>query len=231
MNRNYSGAVFGDLVELVTLGLDELEAEVREFYKVLAPMSIKASDKVKKLMVHVLKQWATRAVARFRASELDLPGALVERYVREVCTSKMILPILGNAIFPYFQKTEVDFPLVAAILQVKISDALLHLFVDRSRRTPSLPVRLSYSEVLNGGASNDAAEVDWSDVDFEEEPAVAKTEKIEIVFAGNRYFEHWGANLPGFYIKNAGVVAKAASDDPRVRDLVGVLSTVESLAL
>jgi hypothetical protein len=177
----------------------------------------------------VLKHWAARSTARFRASELDLPAALVERYVREVCTSKMLLPILGNAIFPYFQKSEIDYPLVAAILQVKISDALLHLFADRGRRTPSVPVRLSYSELV--GAASDEAEVDWADVDFAEEPAAVAREHVEIVFAGNRYFAHWSAQLPAFYVKNAGVMAKPATDDPRMRDLVGVLSSVESIAL
>ncbi len=103
MTRSYSGAVFGALVELITIPHDELEREIRDFYKVVAPMSIKVSDKVKKLMVHVLKHWANRAVSRFRSSELDLPPALVERYVREVVTSKSILPVLGKAIFPYFQ--------------------------------------------------------------------------------------------------------------------------------
>ncbi len=229
MTKNYSGAVFGELVELLTVPQDELEQEIRDFHKIVAPMSIKVSDKVKKLMVHVLKHWSTRSVGRFRASGLDLPGALVERYVREVCTSRMILPILGKAIFPYFQKSEIDFPLVAAILQVKISDSLLHLFTDSARRTPSIPVRLSYSEVI-GSSATEADEVDWADVNFDEEPAAAAPEHVEIVFAGNRYFEHWSANLPDFYMKNAGVVAKTAADDPRVRELVSVLSTVEALS-
>lgn len=228
MQKRYSGAPFGALVEAITLPHDELEQEIRSFYKVVSPMSIKVSDKVKKLLVHVLKHWGARAVDRLRSSTLDLPGALVERYVREVTTSKMILPILGSAVFPYFQKSEIDFPLVATIFEVKISDALLHLFEPRRRRTPSIPVRLSYSEIIEGDQGAEES-VDWSDVDFSDEPAKAAPEKVEIVFAGTRYFDHWSAQLPSFYVKNAGVSAKSAADDPRMRELVGVLSTVEAL--
>ena len=228
MSKHYSGAVFGELVENVTLPPDELEHEIRDFYKQLAPMSIKVSDKVKKLMVHVLKHWSARSVTRFRASDLDLPGALVERYVREVCTSKMLLPVLGKSIFPYFNKSDVDFALVATIMQVKISDALLDLFVDRRRRTPTIPVRLSYAETVgddNGGTED----IDWADVSFEDEPQGNEPEHVDIVFAGNRYFEHWSVRLPTFYVENAGGAAKSALDDPRVKELVGVLGAVESV--
>lgn len=227
MAKSVSGAVFGALLETITLPHDELEHEVRAAYRAVAPMSIKVSDKVKRLMVHVLKHWSARALVRFRSSELDLPSALVERYVREVCTSKMILPILGKAIFPHFQKSEIDYGLVAAILEVKISDALLHLFVEAERRTPEHPIRLSYAEVVSA-AGEDGDEVDWSDVDFEDDGA-AEPEPIEIVFAGSRCFEHWAASLGPFYVKNAGALAKSSMDDPRVRTLVSVLSTVESL--
>ncbi|MCZ7681789.1 MAG: putative virulence factor [Sandaracinaceae bacterium] len=229
MVRSYSGAVFGTLVETITVPEDELEQEIRDFYRVLAPMSIKVSDKVKKLMVHVLKHWAARSMSRFRSSDLELSAALVERYVREITTSKMLLPVLGKAIFPYFQKSEIDFGLVASILQVKISDALLSLFVDGKRRTPVIPVRLSYSEVVGAG-QDESDEVDWADVDFDDEPAAkAEPEHVEIVFAGNRYFEHWASTLPAFYVKNAGAAVSGAADDPRVRTLVSVLSTVESV--
>lgn len=233
MTKHYSGAVFGELVELITLPHDELEHEIRAFYKQLAPMSIKVSDKVKKLMVHVLKHWSQRAVARFRESGLDLPIALVERYVREVVTSKMLLPVLGQSIFPYFNKSEIDFGLVSTIMQVKISDSLLHLFAGQQRRTPSIPVRLSYAETVNGGGGDEDAggEIDWADVDFDEEPTAAEPEHVEIVFAGNRYFEHWADQLPRFYVKNAGKKGKSPLDDPRMRELVGVLNTVESVAV
>ncbi len=232
MSKHYSGSVFGELFELITIPHDDLHAEIRAFYKTLAPMSIKVSDKVKKLMVHVLKYWASTAVSRFRSSDLDLPTALVERYIREVVTSRMILPILGKAIFPYFNKSDVDFALVATIMQIKISDALLSLFVSRSRRTPAVPVRLSYSETV--GASDpeqgESDEIDWADVDFADEPTPdAAPERVEIVFAGSGYFEHWAEQLPAFYVRAAG--GKKTAEDPRMRELVGVLGTVESLSL
>jgi hypothetical protein len=231
MTRHYSGAVFGQLVELVTLPREELELEIRSYYKQLAPMSIKVSDKVKKLMVHVLKHWSRRAVARFKRSELELPVALVERYVREVCTSKLLLPILGKAIFPYFNKSDVDFALVAQIMQVKISDALLHLFGERGRRTPEIPVRLSYSETAGdaGEAEDEVDAIDWADVSFDDEPEAAEPEHVEIVFAGNRYFEHWAAQLPVFYVRNAGGATRSALDDPRTKALVDALGVVESV--
>jgi hypothetical protein len=232
MAQSYSGAVFGSLVEVLTVPQDELEHEIRDVYKLVAPMSIKVSDKVKKIMVHLLKQWASRTMSRFRSSGLDLSSALVERYVREVCTSKRILPILGKAIFPYFQKSEVDYGLVATIFQVKITDAMLHLFVDRTRRTPAIPVRLSYSEVVStaGGDEVDWADVDWADVDFDDDVAPSgKAEHLEIVFAGSRVFEHWAAQLPAFYVESAGGAMKAAGDDPRARALVSVLQQVETL--
>ncbi len=230
MTRAYSGAVFGELIELVTLPQDELEREVHDFYKVVAPMSIKVSDKVKKLMVHVLKHWTGRAVSRVRSSELDLPAALVERYLREVVTSKKILPVLGKAIFPYFQKSELDYALIATILQVKVSDALLSLFASRPRRTPEIPVRLSYSEVIAPGNAEASDEVDWADVDFgDETESAGEPAEVEIIFAGNRAFEHWASTLPSFYLESAGAAVKASADDPRARALISVLSTVESV--
>ncbi|MEZ4337032.1 MAG: virulence factor SrfC family protein [Sandaracinaceae bacterium] len=229
MLERYSGAVFGELFELLTIPHDELHHEIRTFYKTLAPMSIKVSDKVKKLLVHVLKHWAQRSVSRFRSSEIELPTALVERYVREVVTSKKILPILGKAVFPYFNRSDIDFALVAMIMQVKISDALLSLFADRPRRTPTLPVRLSYSETVEArGESEAVEEIDWADVDFEDEPAPeAEPQHVELVFAGNRYFDHWADQLPAFYIEAAG--GKGGTEDPRMRELVGVLGSVEAV--
>ena len=55
------------------------------------------------------------------------PQAQAEAFVREICTSKLLLPVLGQAIFPYFARTQVDGPLVATILRVKICDAMLAL--------------------------------------------------------------------------------------------------------
>ncbi|MBX3271257.1 MAG: hypothetical protein KF729_13405 [Sandaracinaceae bacterium] len=233
MTKHYSGAVFGALFERLTLPADELEHEIRTHYRTLAPMSIKVSDKVKKLLVHVLKTWAERAVSRFRSSDVELPAALVDRYVREVVTSKAILPVLGRAVFPYFNRSEVDYPLVASILQVKISDALLSLFATRPRRTPAVPVRLSFSESAASGAASAEApeEIDWADVDFDDEPATPDTPppRVEIVFAGNRYFEHWADRLPAFYVEAAG--GRQSADDPRMRELVGVLGAVEAVRI
>ena len=67
--------------------------------------------------------------------------ANVERFVREVCTSKPIMPVLGKAVFPYFSRKEVDYALVASILQVKVCDTMLSLFRERPRRTPDALVR------------------------------------------------------------------------------------------
>src|SRR5260221_8935296 len=103
------------------------------------PMSIKASDKVKKVLVHVLKWWTKLAAERLRGSELAIPQAQAESFVREVCTSKLILPVLGTAIFPYFARTQVDVALVATILRVKISDGMLSLMNASKRRTPEAP--------------------------------------------------------------------------------------------
>lgn len=234
MQKRVSGAVFGELVELVTLPHDELEPEVRVAWAQLSPMSIKVSDKLKKLMVHVLKHWLTRSVSRLRSSTLELPTALVERFVREVCTSKMLMPILGTSLFPYFNKSVVDFELVTSIFQVKISDALLHLFVDRPRRTPQIPVRLSFSEAVGATTKEeDGAAIDWSDVSFDEEPAAATStvSNVELVFAGNRYYHHWAQGLAAFYVRNHGELDAKAADDPRVRELVAAVRRVESVSL
>src|SRR6185295_11380443 len=129
----------------------------KKAYGVAAPMSIKASDKVKKVLVHVLKWWTTEAQGRVRTTDLSVPGALVDFFVREVCTSKMLMPVLGNAVFPYFTKSTVDTDLVARIVRTKVCDAMVGLFVARPRTTPKNPVRLSFAEtVATGNASGGA---------------------------------------------------------------------------
>lgn len=223
MSRRCSGAVFGDLVNLLVVPEGDLEAEVRAACDLVAPMSIKASDKVKKVLVHVLKWWAAQARARVRESTTPLPAAQIEAFTREVLTSKMLLPVLGNAIFPYFSRTQLDTALLAQILHVKVADAMLDLFSDRPRRTPAGAVRLSYSEAE--GASGSAA-IDWSDVSFEEDDD-APPPAMQIVFAGNRYYHHWKANLGEFFLKNGGQRLASAPDDPRVATLLRVLSEVE----
>jgi hypothetical protein len=132
MSRRCTGAVFGEFMDLVVAPEPDVEGEVRKVLDVVMPMSIKASDKVEKVLVHVLKWWAKTAAERLRTSELSIPQAQAETFVREVCTSKLLLPVLGNAIFPYFARTQIDVGLVATILRVKICDAMLELLVDAS---------------------------------------------------------------------------------------------------
>src|SRR5690606_21930084 len=122
MTRRCSGAVFGEFIDLVVAPEADLEAEVRKVRDVVLPMSIQASDKVNKVLVDVLKWWTKLAAERLRSSELAIPQAQAEAFVREVCTSKLLLPVLGQAIFPYFARTQVDATLVAMILRVKICD-------------------------------------------------------------------------------------------------------------
>jgi hypothetical protein len=151
----------------------------------------------------------------------------VERFVREVCTSRLIMPVLGKAVFPYFSRTRVDYPLIATILRVKICDALLDLFEEPARRTPQIPVKLSFSGSADGSTDDDGGAVDWADVDFEEESVQSIPTNVEIVFAGNRYFHHWSNGLPALYLKNGGLRAEAKADDPRVKELTAILSEVE----
>ena len=224
MRRRCTGAVFGEFVDLVVAPEQDVEAEVKKILDVVMPMSIKASDKVKKVLVHVLKWWSRLAAERLRSSELAIPQAQAESFVREVCTSKLLLPVLGNAIFPYFARTQIDVGLVATILRVKISDAMLGLLIADARKTPDPPVRLSYAE----DASDTAAAVDWASVDFEDEPTEQPGKGVSIVFAGNRYFSKWSAGLGDFYVRSGG--SRGASiEDARVKHLSEVLKRVESV--
>jgi hypothetical protein len=230
MGRRCSGAVFGELLQELTPPELEIERELRKAYGVVAPMSIKTSDKVKKVLVHILKWWVAEGVARVRQGELRVPASLVDVFVREVCTSRQLLPVLGNAIYPYFSRNVIDTALVATILQVKISDAMTGLFVEAERRTPAIPVRLSYSEVVGAGAPGalEAGAIDWTNVDFDEDPT--KSEEIagvELVFAGARGFSRWSGALGEFYLAARGGQARVAPDDPRVQRLVAVLKEVE----
>ena len=223
MTRRCSGAVFGEFVDRIVAPEHEVEAEVRKVLDVVMPMSIKASDKVKKVLVHVLKWWTKLAAERLRSSELAIPQAQAESFVREVCTSKLLLPVLGQAIFPYFARTQVDVPLVATILRVKICDAMLSLMAPTPRRTPASPVRLSYAE---DGAES-AATVDWSDVDFDDEPTAEPGSSVSIVFAGNRYHSMWSQNLADFYVKSGSSRPNLMEDASRAGRLVEVLKRVE----
>ncbi|MDF2695291.1 MAG: type effector HopL1 [Labilithrix sp.] len=223
MARRCTGAVFGEFVDLVVAPEQEIEAEVRKVIDVVMPMSIKASDKVKKVLVHVLKWWAKLAAERLRSSELAIPQAQAESFVREVCTSKLLLPVLGQAIFPYFARTQVDVPLVATILRVKICDAMLGLMSPQARRTPAAPVRLSYAE---DGAES-AAAVDWSNVDFDDEPTEDPGKGVSIVFAGNRYYSIWSQGLADFFVKSGGARSGLMEDSSRAQRLLEVLKRVE----
>ena len=224
MGRACSGAPFGALVSTLTLGEDEIEGEVRRVYGQVAPMSIKTSDKVKKVIVHVLKWWAVEASKRYRGSELDVPPALVDQLLREVCTSKQIMPVLGNALFPYFSRSTLDTRLVARIVQVKVTDTMMLAADDRV--TPKFPVRLSYAEDASNGGPGDA--IDWANVDFNDE-SDETAEGVEIIFAGRRGFLRWRANLGDFYLKNRGEKSRAAPDDPRTVALVSLLREAEKL--
>lgn len=223
MARRCSGAVFGELVDLIVPPAADVEAEVKKVLDVVLPMSIKASDKVKKVLVHVLKWWTKSAAERLRQSELALPQAQTEAFVRDVCTSKLLLPVLGQAVFPYFARTNVDVGLVATILRVKICDALLGLMVTRPRRTPQAPVRLSYAE----DGTESAEKVDWTAVDFDDEPTSKSAKGVSIVFAGNRYFETWSANLGDFFVRSGGSRANVM-EDARVAKLLEVQKRVET---
>ena len=222
MSRRCSGAVFGEFVDRIVVPEADLEVEVRKVLDLVMPMSIKASDKVKKVLVYVLKWWSKIASERLRVSDLALPQAHAENFVREVCTSKLLLPILGQAIFPYFARTQVDAALVATILRVKICDALLGLLTPTKRRTPEPPVRLSYAE---DGAES-AAEVDWSNVDFDEEPTEPTGKDMSIVFAGNRYYSIWSSGLADFYDRSGGSRTNVM-EDARAQRLIEVLGRVD----
>ena len=225
MSRTCSGAPFGALFERLSIEEDDLEAEVRKAHAQVAPMSIKTSDKVKKVIVHVLKWWTQEASRRYRESELAVPPALVDQLLREVCTSKQIMPVLGNALYPYFSRTTLDTKLVARVFRVKVTDTLL--LAGEERATPKIPVRLSYAEDAGADAPGDA--IDWGNVDFESDGTDAPAAGVEIIFAGRRAFGRWRGGLGDFYLKNRGEKTRAAPNDPRTQALANVLREVEKV--
>ncbi len=227
MERRSSGAVFGELLGLLSADEGELEAEVGRMVGVLSPQSIKTSDKVKRLIVHMVKWWRDQAIERVRSSQLNLPVTAVDTFVREVCQSKKLLVTLGTNVFPFMSRTVVDANLIASILRVKIVDWMSGLGVGKERPAVSLPVRLSYAEA---DAPADAAEaIDWSDVNFDAEEPEAIAGKAEIVFAGNRFFRRWQQHLGTFYLENGGQRLESGSADGRVTELVKILREVESI--
>ena len=162
MARTVSGEPFGEMIRLLTPPLAEVQAEMATAWRTIAPMSIKTSDKAKKLLVHTLKWWSAEAGSRARSSDRGFPPALLESFARQVCVGKGLLPVLGAAVFPYFSRANLDVQLVARICHVKIGDALLNLGQSRPRATPTGPVRLSYDE----SARVEAGAIDWNDVSW-----------------------------------------------------------------
>jgi hypothetical protein len=76
MNRTSSGSVFGAFIERLTVDPKELEDEVRKIVAQVTPMSIKTSDKAKRIIVHVLKWWTDAAAQRVRTWDSAIPSAL-----------------------------------------------------------------------------------------------------------------------------------------------------------
>ncbi len=228
MVRRSSGAVFGELVGLLSADEDELDAEVGRILAVVGPQSIKTSDKVKRLVVHMVKWWRDQASERVRSSQLGLPPTAVDVFVREVCTSKKLLVTLGTAVFPYMSRTTIDAGLIANILRVKVCDMMVGLGVSDGRAVPVLPVRLSYAEGGDGKPEDAANAIDWSDVDFDAEEPEAQLGRAEIVFAGNRYLRRWKSSLAGFYLANSGQKLEG-SIDGRTTELVKILREVEGV--
>ncbi len=228
MVRRSSGAVFGELLGLLSADEDELVAEVGRVLSVVGPQSIKTSDKVKRLVVHMVKWWRDQASLRVRSSQLGLPPTAVDTFVREVCTSKKLLVVLGTSVFPYMSRTTVDASLIADILRIKVCDMMVGLGVAEGRATPPLPVRLSYSEVASGKPEDAASAIDWSDVDFDAEEPEAQIGRAEIVFAGNRYLRRWKTALAGFYLESGGQKQEGAAD-ARTTELVRILREVEGV--
>ncbi len=232
MARRCTGSVFGELVRLLSAPEDELEAEVRKAHALVAPMSIKASDKVKKVLVHVLKWWTTKAQERYRASDGRIPAALIDDFIRQVCTSRSVLQQLGNAVFPYFTRNIVDCSIVATIIAIKVSDGMVHLFVEDERATPTVPVCLSYAEDVPT-AGDGPSGVDWGDVDFSDDSGEERADGVEIIFAGSRYFKRWGERLGDLYIGNSAKAGAGygslATADAATQRLTSVLGEIEKL--
>ena len=222
MSRRASGSVFGELLDRLVVPLPALEAELVQCVDVVTPMSLKASDKVKRVLVHVLKWWEKTARERVREAELGLPVAHIDAFVSAACTSRVLLPTLGTAVFPYFNRTEVPVRMVAEILHLKMSDGMLSLGVESKREAPKGLVRLSYSE--SGASGLDA--VDWTDVDWSSDGPGSQHPSQDIVFAGRAAYRRWAQNLGDFYVKSGGQKVGAPTDAAIV-SLVAKMGSVE----
>jgi len=228
MERRCTGSVFGELVNLFSIDEAKVEDEVRRTWSTVAPMSIKTSDKVKKVIVHVLKWWEREASARVRSSDVGLPQALVDQLIREVTTSRQLLPVIGQSIYPYFSRSNVDHALIARVLLVKLTDGLVQVGPPPSRVTPNAPIRLSYSESAGAKGEAPGEVIDWTDVNFEAEEG-SPMKGVEIIFAGRRSFARFKGGLADFYMKNRGQSPRVTEDDARGQRMLTVLRDVESL--
>ncbi len=230
MAKEASGAPFGRLVDALTVDEDTLESEVAKIHAQVSPMSIKTADKVKRMVVHLVKTWRDEATRRFRESTLELPKSAVDVFVREVCGSRKLLPPLGIAVYPYLSRPNVDATLVASIVRTKVCDAMLGLGASSPRRTPDGPLRLSSSSAAPAAGGPEGSDIDWSDVDLDAEPGAdgeGATAAAEIVFAGNRFFRGWCATLASFYVENRGGKLEAGEADAKGAELVALLREVE----
>ncbi|MFO0667107.1 MAG: virulence factor SrfC family protein [Polyangiaceae bacterium] len=228
MGKRYSGAPFGEFIGRIALPQEEVVREVQKSLDATLQLSLKASDKVKRLLLHTLKWWKARALARLRESPLAIPLAAAEVFLVETVTSKALLPELGTALFPYFSRKTVDPELIATILRVRISDATVDLFQGRTRRATALPVRLSFAESATT-AGETAESVDWTNLDFEaDESAASPTDAPEIVFAGRERFRAFCNELGPLYLRSAPENVQRAEDDPRIKTLVALRAKVEN---
>lgn len=229
MSRRYSGAAFGEFIGRIALPQEEVVREVKASLDATLQLSLKASDKVKRLLLHTLKWWKVRALARLRESPLTIPLGAAEVFLTETVTAKALLPELGTALFPYFSRKTVDPELVATILRVRISDATVDLFQGRQRRATVTPVRLSFAESMTAGGGESAESVDWTNLDFDadESAEASAAEAPEIVFAGREKFRAFCTELGPLYLKSAPDNVRRAEDDPRIRTLVALRARVE----
>jgi hypothetical protein len=232
MSVRSSGAVFARFVATLAIPHHEVVAEVRKAWDAVSPLSIKSSDKVKRLLVTILRFWQVRAASRLRESGLPLPHASIDAFLRELCTSKQLLPVLGSSLFPYVSRKDVDTELLATIFELKITDGMLDLFVRRPRRTPSEPVVLSYAERAARSTPTDpqvgdVAGIDWTDVSFDEQ---SPPPKHEVVFAGRARFAHFEDSLGAFYLRNDAQTQNIATEDPRTLRLSALLAALEGRA-
>jgi hypothetical protein len=220
MTKQMSGAPFGAFVAGISIPYQELWLACDRLWVETSRLAIKDSDKVKKLLVGVLKWWRTRAAQRLREAAV-VPQAAVETFLKELLTAKRLVAKLGPAVFPQFKKTQVDVALVARILHVKTVDAALSLFQDDPRRTPPAPFRLSYAESVQDAASGG---IDWNDVDFGDDDADAPAlPTVTLVFAGKGRCDQFLERLAPFYLENAEL-APAGDVAPERRALGELLN-------